>query len=236
MRLRLTVALLAASAAVFGQSGQPDGNDIPTAIPIYFGQEISDIADSSLAPSRIYKISLGRGQRLRILVTPSSGSPQWDVQILRPQTASVKTLTNADLLACRQSSCVSGARYASISLDYQVPVAGDYFIRVFAGQPGIDYKLRVTAEGIPLDVPLPAVAECLTGPVDHITFSLRLISMNLPDSLSIGGVEACATCPVKPPLYSAIVEKLESALRSGVHVEACADAQGNMIRVKMMRP
>lgn len=236
--MKTLIYTLAVAAAAFGQG--PDGNDISTAVPIYVGQVVKDIGDASLSPDRLYKIALGRGQKLSLVVaTDDNKRVGWNLRILRGSTKTIKSLASGDLLL--QAANVFGFldRYdttTTYSVDYQVPTAGDYFIWVRFYVSNASFKLETQADGIPLDVTLPAEAGCLAGQVDHITFSLRFISLNLPDELSIGGSRVCANCTVKPPLYSAIVEKLEAALKAGVPVEACHDDKGNIIKVKMQRP
>jgi len=236
--VRKILILVFAAAAAFGQG--PDGNDISTAIPIYFGQVVTDIGDASLSPNKVYKITLGRGQRFTAIATRVGAERDtWNLVLLRPAARTVRGLANADVLThTYQNDCCWDRNYdrASHTLEYQVPASGDYYLWAHFGTAGVNYKLELKADGIPLDTPLPAEAGCMTGQVDYLNFSLKFISLNLPDDLSIGGVKACPTCTVKPPLYSAIVEKLESALKANVNVEACHDAQGNIIRVKMLRP
>lgn len=98
---------------------------------------------------------------------------------------------------------------------------------------GVVYNFEVNAHGTPLGVLNPPQAGCLSGQVDSLTYSLQLIAANLPDTISIGGVQACANCTVKPPLYSQIVDKLETALRSNLPVQACYDAGGNIFQISL---
>ncbi len=236
--MKTLIYTLAVAAAAFGQG--PDGNDISTAVPIYVGQVVKDVGDTGIAPNRLYRIALGRGQKLRITTTADDGKrPGWNVFILRAATKTVRSLVTGDVLAQAYGTSASTGNWDETSIwafDYQVPAAADYFIWVRFSRLNASFKLETQADGIPLDVTLPAEAGCLAGQVDHITFSLRFISLNLPDELSIGGSRVCANCTVKPPLYSAIVEKLEAALKAGVPVEACHDDKGNIIKVKMQRP
>ena len=118
-----------------------------------------------------------------------------------------------------------------------VPAAGTYYIGIRAENrdTGITYELQATAEGTPLLTALPTQAGCVFGQVDSITYSLRLIAMNLPDEVNIGGTRLCSACTVKPPLYSQMVDKMETALKSGVNIEACHDAQGQIFLVKLQR-
>jgi len=103
------------------------------------------------------------------------------------------------------------------------------------GTRAFTYELQATAEGTPLLTALPTQAGCVFGQVDSITYSLRLIAMNLPDEVNIGGTRLCSACTVKPPLYSQMVDKMETALKSGVNIEACQDGQGQIFQVKLQR-
>ena len=64
MRQVLFVAGLLAVFSVGVRGQEPDGTDIATAIPIYFGQIVSDIGDVKAAPAKVYAITLARGQRI----------------------------------------------------------------------------------------------------------------------------------------------------------------------------
>jgi hypothetical protein len=75
----------------------------------------------------------------------------------------------------------------------------------------------------------------LIGQVDYITYSLQLIALNLPDTISIGGAQACASCTVKPPLYSQSVDKFEVALRSSLPVQACYDTNNKIFQISLQR-
>ncbi len=101
------------------------------------------------------------------------------------------------------------------SLDLAVvPAAGTYYVTVATNSVGVSYTLQVTTQGTPQLQANPPQAGCLTGQVDYLTYSLQLIALNLPDTISVGGTQACATCSVKPPLYSQITEKLENSVES----------------------
>jgi hypothetical protein len=114
-----------------------------------------------------------------------------------------------------------------------VPAAGTYYVTVAVNNVGVSYTLQVTTQGTPQLQANPPQAGCLTGQVDYITYSLQLIALNLPDTISVGGTQACATCSVKAPLYSQITEKLETALSRGLPVSACYDAMGNIFQISL---
>jgi hypothetical protein len=125
-----------------------------------------------------------------------------------------------------------------MTLNYQVAVAGTYYVVLRFASGGVNYNLTVDGVGTPIGVSNPAVAGCLQGQVDYITYSLQLIAADLPDVVSIGGTQLCATatCVAKPPLYSQIVAKLERALSTGLPVEACYDGSRNVFQITLKRP
>jgi hypothetical protein len=209
----------------------PDGSDISKAIPIYFGQTIADIGDSSLKPFQVYKISLARGQQFNVVADAVTGRPTWYMAILSPTALSVGSLTNAQRLV--QTGGGSFGTGTSWALSYEVPAAGNYFVVLEFNSTGVNYTLKVNAQGTPLGVPNPPQAGCLSGQVDYLTYSLQLLAVNLPDTVSIGGVQLCATCTVKPPLYAQIVKKLEKALSRNLPVQACYDADGNIVQISL---
>lgn len=209
----------------------PSGNDISEAIPIYFGQKVQDLGDSSLIPHRVYKLTLARGQSITVTATYSAAECG-NIYLLAPTATSVKSFTPAQNLAEDDINCRTAGSYT-----YQSVAAGTYFIYLFfeTGK-GITYTLQVTATGTPIAVPNPQSAGCLSGKVDSITYSLQYIALGLPDEVTIGGTRACTTCATKPPLYPEISSRLESAMNSGGNVEACFDASGNIFQLKLLRP
>ena len=224
------VLLAAFSIGVSGQ--EPDGRDIATAIPIYFGQTVTDIGDAKAAPVRVYKITLARGQQFTAdASTGSTSACCWRLSIWGPSERNVASLNDNNVLAdSRLLNLDDGAK-----VSYLVPAAGTYYVIVGISGSGVRYTLRVTSEGTPIAVPNPTTAGCLTGRVDSILYSLQRIAANLPDEVTIGGQRACSTCTVKPPLYTEISSRLELALRSNVSVEACYDAGGSIFQLKLLR-
>lgn len=225
-----TASLLAAllSGTAFAQ----DGTDISKAIPIYFGQTIDGIVDSQTKPVQVYSITLAQGQSFSAIV--KLDDPK--TVCLSLASSAVKTLSG---MSCGDSrllvSLNNGNRQPSVAFNYKVATAGTYYVAIGAGNPGIHYELQVTAEGTPMRVPNPTLAGCLSGRVDSVTYSLQLIAAGLPDEISVGGVKACATCDVKPPMYPEMATRLESALKSKVNVEACYDASGNIFQIKLIQ-
>jgi hypothetical protein len=228
--------MLACAAMPYAGAQTPDGKDISSAIPIYFGQTVHDIGDEQTMPLRVYSITLARGQQLSAALTLPSAGPAAAIalDLLPPTRVSVAGCG----WGCNAQGLVRDAvgRGHAASWSYQVATSGTYYLLARFNSSGVNYMLQVNAQGTPIGVVLPPQAGCLSGPVDSITYSLQLIAMNLPDTVSIGGAQACGACPVKPPLYSHIVEKLETALRSGLNVQACYDGQGNIFQVTLQRP
>jgi hypothetical protein len=217
----------------------PDGSDINKAIPIYFGQLVSDIGDSGTKAVAVYSITLAKGQTVTLLsskLTGAAGNSNWSLFLLRPSTVSIKNYSNADILDCRGINCSAGSNNAQAqSFTYLVSTAGTYYIMLQFGSSSIPYSLVVAAQGTPIAVPNPPTAGCLTGRVDYITYSLQLIAVGLPDEVSIGGQKACASCTVKAPLYPEIVNRLENALKAKVNAEACYDSAGNIFQIKLVQ-
>ena len=82
----------------------------------------------------------------------------------------------------------------------------------------------------------PAVQGCLSGQVDSMTYSTSALTFNLPDEMSVGGQRLCSTCAVKSPLYAQLAAQLERSLRQKKNVQACYDAKGNVVQVRVLRP
>lgn len=236
MKFAMLSAMLLAGLAGARLSAQ-DGSDVNQAIPIYFGQEISDTVDEQLKPLQVYSITLAQGQTLSVTASVPTARP-WCVAIFAPTTRTLADLrrTTCTGLAPLATSGAKSANNSSLAFDYQVPIAGKYYIAVAAGAPSLNYKLQVTAHGTPIGVPNPPSAGCLNGRVDSITWSLQLIAAGLADEAVIGGARICTSCTVKQPLYPEIVNRLENALRSKVNVEACYDAGGNIFQIKLVQP
>lgn len=230
--------LFLAALAVMPLVGQlePDGLDISTAVPITFGQVINDVMDARTRPRQVYRIPLARGQKIiaRLTIADSQPAAGIGLYLFGPNQPEVRNMICGAFHTPQLAGVSSTSR--GTSWEYLVANEGSYYVvTCAAGSSGVQYRLQVDAEGVPLLTALPAQAGCLFGQVDFIEFSLRLIAMNLPDRLSIGGTEACASCTAKPPLYDSIVRKLEDAMRSGVNVEACYDDKGNIFKVKLQR-
>lgn len=227
---------LLAFAAIPGAFGQPaQGTDISTAIPIYYGQFVNDIGDVHTNPLHVYSVDLAKGQQFTAVATVAATASVVSMQValFPPTQKSVADVRfNSGVTGNVASGLAAGGRSASLSLA-TVPAAGTYYITVAVNDVGVSYTLQVTTAGTPQLQALPAQAGCLSGQVDYITYSLQLIALNLPDTISVGGLQACATCSVKPPLYSQITEKLELALRSGLPVQACYDTNGNIFQISL---
>ncbi len=238
MRLNLSVSVaILATLFTKGLLAQgPDGSEINKAIPIYFGQTVTDIGDGSTRPFVVYAITLARGQSVTILASKLAGTTgDWGLFLLRPGTISAKNAA-ADVLVCMGINCSAGSNSATVqTLTYQVSVAGTYYVMPQFRSTGMNYSLVVSATGTPIAVPNPTSAGCLSGRVDSLTYSLQFIAVGLADEVTIGGSRACSSCTVKAPLYPEIVTRLENALRSKVNVEACYDSGGNIFQIKLVQ-
>jgi hypothetical protein len=226
-----------AFAAIPGAFAQPaPGADISTAIPIYYGQFVNDIGDVHTNPLHVYSVTLAKGQQFSAVLSVAAAQPTAAMQValFPPTQKSVADVHWNSATGNIASGLISGGRSATFSVA-TVPVAGTYYVTVAVNDVGVSYTLQVTTSGTPQLQALPTQAGCLSGQVDYITYSLQLIALNLPDTVSIGGAQACAsaTCIAKPPLYSQITEKLELALRSGLPVQACYDGSGNIFQISL---
>lgn len=232
MKQWILALAMVAPGLMTAQDG-PSGEDINSAIPIWFGQKVNDIIDSGLKPVQVYSIPLARGQRFSGTARITSEAACIGFNLYGPTKRTVAG-TAFDQDELREGSVCRGN---AVTWNYEVPAAGTYYVGIRAENrdTGIKYELQVTAEGTPLVTALPTQAGCVTGQVDSITYSLRLLAMNLPDEVTIGGTRLCASCTVKPPLYSHITGKLETAMKSGINVEACHDSQGQIFQVKLQR-
>jgi len=231
MKNTLLFSLALFVLAVPGLAQEPDGSDIDKAIPIFFGQTVTDIGDRQQVRNKVYKVVLARGQQFSVTATSTTPNKRWILRLLSTDVRSIGSVQSRQVLAIDGLSSQN-----ALTVTYQVPAAGTYAVWVEFDSPGVNYSLRVTAQGTPIAVPNPTSAGCLTGRVDSITYSLQLIAAGLPDEISIGGVRACPACTVKPPLYPEITNRLESALLSGANVEACHDSTGNIFQLKLVRP
>ena len=115
MKLLSTAGLLAVflPIGVFAQG--PDGSDINKAIPIYFGQTITDLGDVATKGVLVYSITLAKGQSITALASKlpaTTASSTWNLFLLRPSTTSIKSYQGADVLACRGVVCSDGVNNA----------------------------------------------------------------------------------------------------------------------------
>ena len=239
-RIFASLALAAASFAVPPRltAQGPNGTDINKAIPIYFGQTITDIGDGATNPIQVYSIALSKGQSVTLLASKLAGGNSggtWTLSLLRPGVTTVKALQSADVLACRGHYCNDGSNTAQAqTFTYLVSASGLYYAFLQFDSNGMNYSFVTTAQGTPIAVPNPPTAGCLSGRVDYLTYSLQFIAAGLADEVSIGSQRACPSCTVKAPLYPEIVTRLENALRSKVNVEACYDSTGNIFQIKLV--
>jgi hypothetical protein len=230
--LLLSILTMAAIPAAFAQPGP--GTDISTAIPIYYGQFVNDIGDVHSNPLHVYSITLAKGQQFSAVLSVAESAPTPEMQVLL-YAPGVKTVA-AVRFNFGPGNVVFGTGGRSATFSYLVPAAGTYYVVVDFNTVSVSYTLQVTTSGTPQLQALPTQAGCLGGQVDYITYSLQFLALNLPDTISIGGVQACATCGVKAPLYSEMVNKLEAALRSSLPVQACFDATGNIFQISLQHP
>jgi hypothetical protein len=235
--LKATMFLAAALSVPEHLAAQlPAGTDINSAIPIYFGQTITDLADVKTIPIKVYSMTLAKGQQVSAALT----SPQGEVRlVLFPSTmlsvegCGYNTACNTGFVA---NGGPSGGGAGSSTLTTTIASSGTYYFVALFGLVGTNYTLQVNSVGTPIVTPLPTQAGCLTGQVDYLTYSLQLISTGLPDTASIGGTQMCSTCTVKPPAYPEIVSKMETSIGLGATVSACYDSTGNIFQITLKHP
>jgi hypothetical protein len=222
----LFVSALLAAVPAFAQ--MPDGSDINQAIPIYFGQVAAGIGDSVTQPHVVYAISLAKGQQMTFAANRTTAG-SWQLYVLRPSVATVASAKAADVIANSGTSPSEGK-----SLDYLVPAAGTYYVVLAFSNTGIGYELTLKSQGPIITLPNPISVGCFLGQVDYITYSAQLVAMELPDEISIGGAVACLTCTVKPPAYFQLTNRIESAMKAQLPVQACYDSNNIIFQVKLM--
>lgn len=231
LRQRLSLVALFLTLGTLPILGQtPDGSEINKAIPYFFGQIATGLGDPQINPPFIvYSIDLARGQQITISGNVATGSGAIGLALLKPSALTVRSARTEDL-------AVGCLRCGQRSLSYLVPVPGKYFLVVEFFNSSLTYQVSANTTGTPVALPNPPNAGCLSGRVDYITFSLQRIASGLPDEVSIGGNRACASCTVKAPGYPEIADRLESAVRNNVNVEACYDSGGNIFQIKIIKP
>lgn len=228
--LRVGTMLLVSALTQSGLGQTPDGSEINKAIPFYFNQIGTGLGDPQLNPPFIvYSIDLARGQQISATANVANGSGRVGIALLKPSALTVRSATGNDIAAGSLNCC-------HLSIDYLAPVAGKYYIVVAFFGSSANYQVSAKTSGTPIAVPNPPTAGCLSGRVDYITYSLQRIASGLPDEVSIGGNRACASCTVKAPGYPEIADRLESAVRNNVNVEACYDSGGNIFQIKIIKP
>lgn len=207
-----------------------DGSEINKAIPYSVGQIASGIGDpQSNPPFIVYSLDLARGQQVSATANVAGGSGRVGIALLKPTALTVRSASGNDFAAGYAGCC-------NPSLEYLVPAAGKYYIVVYFLNSSTNFQMSAKTSGTPIVVANPAVSGCLSGRVDYVTYSLQRIASGLPDEVSIGGNRACASCTVKAPGYLEIADRLESAVRNNVNVEACYDSSGNIFQIKIIKP
>ncbi len=232
MKKRLFVSAAIVAMVLPGAFAQvPDGKDIATAIPYSIGQVATGIGDSATTPRVVYAVKLAKGQTINVAAVRTSQANGLGLSLLTPQALTVATARFPESVADSKGCCDTNTQ-----IDYLVPATGTYYIVVFFQAGVTGFQMIAKSTGTPISIPNPTTSGCVTGKVDYITYSLQQIAAGLPDELSIGGSKVCATCTAKPPLYPEISNRLESALKLNVNVEACYDSAGNIFQIKLVRP
>jgi hypothetical protein len=235
-RLQFVVGLIASCFAMGGRANAqlPSGSDVNTAIPIYFQEMVNDLGDKNTAPLKVYSITLAKAQQISATLSVPSTAPvaALDLELWAPGTTSVANCTYNRCNPSLPEQVSSGAH--SVSVTYTASAAGVYYVLVAFGSISVNYTLEVTTPTPP--PPLACNGGNLSGQVDYITYSLTLVAAGLPDSASVGGTQLCSTCPIKPPQYPQIAEKMESAMSLNVPVSLCYDGTGNILQITLKHP
>lgn len=231
----LLLLLCAGASTSYGQL--PAGSNVGNAIPIYFGQQVSDIIDGGTRPIVVYSITLAQGQEVSFSTSLlGTGARDYCIALSAPHATSMESMRTRHCdQAAGEAAVLERTRIglSTHSISYRVATTGRYFLTVKSFSASTNFSLHAEAKGTPISLPNPATAGCLAGPVNSITYSLQLIAAGLPDEVVIGGTRACNSCQVKPPLYPEISNRLENALRSRINVEACYDAEGKIFQIKL---
>jgi hypothetical protein len=207
-----------------------NGTNINQAIPVYFGQTVTDTIDKANRPDQVYSIALAKGQLATFTATATGGTTAggWSLCIEAP------TVTTIAVSNCVQNTGNSGA--GGLVLSYQSAASATYYAYIHTNATSTTYQFGATVQGTPNTTPNPQQAGCLTGQIDSIGYSLQLIAASLPDTVSIGGTQMCSTCTIKPPAYPVMVDKMERAMQQNAPVSACYDGAGNIFQLKLMHP
>lgn len=227
---KILVATVVLAAGVM-RAQTYEGSDVNSAIPIVFGQTITDVVDKNGRPDLVYAIDLARGQQLTVLArTTPKASKFFYLLLLAPNTPTIARWRSGFSVAQDNEN-----RATERTFNYTVPTAGRYFIWIDTDDNGVGFELQAKAVGAAIDVPLPQTAGCVEGSVDSIAYTTRESSSGLAEEVLIGGTKICAACDVKPPLYPALIQKLERAQNSGLWTSACYDSTGQILRVSVKR-
>lgn len=225
-------ALLLAGTATAIKAESYEGSDINSAIPIVFGQTITDVLDIKGRPDLVYALDLARGQQITALAkTVPAAKKGFYLLLLAPDTPTVARWRSGFNVAQDNFNTYVTER----TFNYTVPTAGRYYLWITTEDNGVGFELQVKAVGAAIDVPLPQTTGCVEGSVDAITYTTRESSSGLAEEILIAGTKICRACDVKPPLYPALVQKLERAQNAGLNASACYDATGQILRVSVKR-
>lgn len=107
----------------------------------------------------------------------------------------------------------------------------DYSLAIFVNGRSTR-TVRIAVSGSADALPPPS-ANCVSGKVENITFSLQYKTPGLADEVTIGSTLLCGKCDRKPPIYIEFVRKLEAARLAGNNVDACYDEFGTMNLVRL---
>src|SRR5271169_5851542 len=127
----------------------PSGSDINQAIPIYFGQIINDLGDVNTIPTKVYSITLAKGQQVSGTLTAPG---KLILLTLHPPTA--LTVVGCNYNCAEGAVANSGDQRDAASFTYTVATAGTYYVKASFDNVGTNYSLQVKAVGTPIVSPL----------------------------------------------------------------------------------
>lgn len=109
--------------------------------------------------------------------------------------------------------------------------SNDYALAIFVnGRASRTVRIAVSGNA---DALSPPSANCVSGRVENITFSLQYKTPGLADEVTIGNTLLCEKCDRKPPIYVEFVRRLETARLAGNQVDACYDEFGTMSLLRL---
>jgi hypothetical protein len=166
----------------------------------------------------------------------ASGQPTGQLVATPSPTTNPVTVTIGGQAANVQFAGLIGSGLYQINVVVPVLPSGDAQIVLTVNkiQSGGAVFVPIQAYGGPGGQTSPTTVNCISGPVNSITWVDSELYYGQALQASVGGTQICANCSVKPPLYPEFAKRLERSLESGGTVQACYDANGQIYRLEMV--